>query len=213
MDGAKLSKNELIDLIFYGLKENNVDAKDINCSEIESIIADYIMFCNHFQVAYVRGEFTYVRGELDTFKRAACLLVAINRGKLSKDKKLNASIALDTAYKMCEKPYWNVGKNFDIPKKLEEVEFKKSFENDMYAYNKSKGMLIDSLVYENGSPLSYNLNLELFYQVALELKHNPTQSMSNESQTKTVEEESFNSEVGMVIGQKRKFLNLFKKSF
>lgn len=206
MDSAKLSKNELIDLIFYGLKENNVDVKDINRSEIESIIADYIMFCNHFQVAYVRGE-------LDTFKRAACLLVAINRGRLSEDKKLNASIALDTAYKMCEKPYWNVGENFDIPKKLEEVEFKKAFENDMYAYNKSKGMLIDSLVYENGSPLNYNLNLELFYQVALELKHNPIQSMSNEGQAKTVEEESFNSEVGMAIGRKRKFLNLFKKSF
>lgn len=203
MESAKLSKNELINLIFYGLKENNVDAKGINRSEIESIIADYIMFCNHFQV--------YVRGELDTFKRAACLLVAINRGRLSKDKKLNASIALDTAYKMCERPYWNVGENFDIPK--EEVEFKKAFEKDMYAYNKSKGVLIDSLVYENGSPLSYSLNLELFYQVALELKHNPIQSMGSESQEKTVEEESFNSEVGKDIGRKRKFLNLFKKSF
>lgn len=206
MESAKLSKNELIDLIFYGLKENNVDSKNINRSEIESIIADYIMFCNHFQVAYVRGE-------LDTFKRAACLLVAINRGRLSKDKKLNASIALDTAYKMCEKPYWNVGENFDIPKKLEEVEFKKVFENDMYVYNKSKEMLIESLVYENGSPLSYNLNLELLYQVALELKHNPIQLMSSENQEKNIEEESFNSEVGKDIGRKRKFLNLFKKSF
>lgn len=32
MENAKLSKNELIDLIFYGLKENNVDVKDINRS-------------------------------------------------------------------------------------------------------------------------------------------------------------------------------------
>ena len=140
MKSAKLSKNELIDLIFYSLNENNVDIKNINRSEIESIFTDYIMFCNHFQTAYVRGE-------LDTFKRAACLLVSINRGRLSKDKKTNASIALDAAYKMCEKPYWNVGENFDIPKKLEEVEFKKAFENNMYIYNKSKEMLIDSLVY------------------------------------------------------------------
>ena len=121
MKSAKLSKNELIDLIFYSLNENNVDIKNINRSEIESIFADYIMFCNHFQIAYVQGE-------LDTFKRAACLLVSINRGRLSKDKKTNASIALDAAYKMCEKPYWNVGENFNIPKKLEEVEFKKAFE-------------------------------------------------------------------------------------
>lgn len=206
MKSAKLSKNELIDLIFYSLNENNVDIKNINRSEIESIFADYIMFCNHFQVAYVQGE-------LDTFKRAACLLVSINRGRLSKDKKTNASIALDAAYKMCEKPYWNVGENFDIPKKLEEVEFKKAFENNMYIYNKSKEMLLDSLVYENGSPLNYNLNLELLYQVALELKHNQIQSINSENQEKNIEEELADSEVEKDIGRKRKILNLFKKPF
>ena len=206
MKSAKLSKNELIDLIFYSLNENNVDIKNINRSEIESIFADYIMFCNHFQIAYVQGE-------LDTFKRAACLLVSINRGRLSKDKKTNASIALDAAYKMCEKPYWNVGENFDIPKKLEEVEFKKAFENNMYIYNKSKEMLIDSLVYENGSPLNYNLNLELLYQVALELKHNQIQSINSENQEKKIEEELSDSEIEKDIGRKRKILNLFKKPF
>lgn len=206
MKSAKLSKNELIDLIFYSLNENNADIKNINRSEIESIFADYIMFCNHFQIAYVQGE-------LDTFKRAACLLVSINRGRLSKDKKTNASIALDAAYKMCEKPYWNVGENFDIPKKLEEVEFKKAFENNMYIYNKSKEMLIDSLVYENGSPLNYNLNLELLYQVALELKHNQIQSINSENQEKNIEEELSDSEIEKDIGRKRKILNLFKKPF
>ena len=206
MKSAKLSKNELIDLIFYSLNENNVDIKNINRSEIESIFADYIMFCNHFQIAYVQGE-------LDTFKRAACLLVSINRGRLSKDKKTNASIALDAAYKMCEKPYWNIGENFDIPKKLEEVEFKKAFENNMYIYNKSKEMLIDSLVYENGSPLNYNLNLELLYQVALELKHNQIQSINSENQEKNIEEELSDSEIEKDIGRKRKILNLFKKPF
>ena len=206
MKSAKLSKNELIDLIFYSLNENNVDIKNINRSEIESIFADYIMFCNHFQIAYVQGE-------LDTFKRAACLLVSINRGRLSKDKKTNASIALDAAYKMCEKPYWNVDENFDISKKLEEVEFKKAFENNMYIYNKSKEMLIDSLVYENGSPLNYNLNLEVLYQVALELKHNQIQSINSENQEKNIEEELSDSEIEKNIGRKRKILNLFKKPF
>lgn len=206
MKSAKLSKNELIDLIFYSLNENNVDIKNINRSEIESIFADYIMFCNHFQIAYVQGE-------LDTFKRATCLLVSINRGRLSKDKKTNASIALDAAYKMCEKPYWNVDENFDISKKLEEVEFKKAFENNMYIYNKSKEMLIDSLVYENGSPQNYNLNLELLYQVALELKHNQIQSINSENQEKNIEEELSDSEIEKNIGRKRKILNLFKKPF
>lgn len=83
----------------------------------------------------------------------------------------------------------------------------------MYIYNKSKKMLIDSLVYENGSPLNYNLNLELLYQVALELKHNQIQSMNSENQEKNIEEELSDSEVEKDIGRKRKILNLFKKPF
>lgn len=83
----------------------------------------------------------------------------------------------------------------------------------MYIYNKSKEMLIDSLVYENGSPLNYNLNLELLYQVALELKHNQIQSMNSENQEKNIEEELSDSEVEKDIGRKRKILNLFKKPF
>lgn len=173
MESAKLSKDELIDIIFYALKKNNIDIREVSKNEIETIFIDYVMFCDHFQSAYVRGE-------LDTFKRAACLLVAINRRYLSKDKRINASIALDAAYKMCEHPYWNVGENYNIPKKLEEVDFEKVFENNRYVYEKSKEMLIDSLVFEQGSPLSYHLNLELFYQVALELKHNPTQKVKPE---------------------------------
>lgn len=186
-------------MIFYGIKENNVDAKNINHSVIKSIISDYIMFCNHFQIAYVTGE-------LDTFKRAACLLVAINRSKLTTEKELNASIALDTAYRMCEKPYWNVGENLDIPKKLEEVDFKKVFENNMEIYNKSKTMLIASLIYENGLPLNYYLNLELFYQVALELKH----KTSGKELEKNVVEENLSVSDEKNI-KKQKLFN-FKKS-
>lgn len=201
MESAKLSKNELINLIYYSLKENNTDEKDIDYQKVEAIIADYLMFCNHFQVAYVRGE-------LDTFKRAACLLVAINRRKLVKDKRLNASIAIDTAYKMCEKPYLNIGENADIPQKLEEIDFKKAFENDIDAYNHYKEMLIDSLVYVNNPPPNYSFDLELFYQAALELKHNPLPPKSDENP-----EGDFNLEDRKEIGLKRRLLNLFKKPF
>lgn len=204
MESAKLNKDELVDLLFYGLKENNIDIKSINHLDIESIITDYLMFCNHFQVSYVRGE-------LDTFKRAACLLVAINRGRLSRDKRTNASIALDTAYKMCEKPYWNVGEYFDIPKKLEEVNFKDVFKNDMEIYNKSKDMLIDSLIYENGSPINYNLNLELFYQVALQLKHNSIKLSNNENQSELIQEETLDSQINITSKKKTRLLSLFRK--
>lgn len=165
MESAKLSKEELLDIIFYSLKKNNIDIKEVNKHEIETIFINYVLYCDHFQSAYVIGE-------LDTFKRAACLLVAINNRHLSKDRRVNASIALDAAYKMCERPYWNIGKNFNIPEKLEEVNFQNIFANDMYVYEKSKKMLIDSLVFEHGHPMNYYLNLELLYQVALEMKHN-----------------------------------------
>ena len=165
MESKELNENELTYLIRYGIKKNNINIGNIDFSIIEKIISNYYVLCNYVKVAYIRGE-------LDTFKMAACLLVTINKNQIVSDKKTNSSIALDTAYKMCQKPYWNVGEEFNIPKKLEEVEFNKVFEEDTYLYDKSKEMLIDSLIYENGDPLSYSLNLELLYQIALEMKHN-----------------------------------------
>lgn len=166
MESAKLSREGLTELIFYGCRENDVVIKDISRLEIDKIIAEYCKFCNYIKVAYVRGE-------LDTFKRAACLMVAINRGKLSDDKHVNASVSYDAAVKMCEKPYWNVGDNFDVPKKMEEVDFKKVFEKDMNIWDTSRNMIIDSLVYakNGGMPENYYMGLELFYQVAIQMKH------------------------------------------
>ena len=69
---------------------------------------------------------------------------------------------------MCEKPYINV-RNATI--KLEEVDFKEVFKDDMEFYQTTKNMLINSLIYEKGSSLTYFLNLEQFYNVALERKY------------------------------------------
>lgn len=99
-------------------------------------------------------------------------MVAISKSNLIFDKKLNAYIVIDTSERMCEKPYWNVGTNFDILHKLEEVDFKKSFESDKYCYDKHRAMLTDAILYadRNIAPISVYLNLELFYRVAVELK-------------------------------------------
>lgn len=174
MESKELNENELTYLIRYGIKKNNINIGNIDFSIIEKIISNYYVLCNYVKVAYIRGE-------LDTFKMAACLLVAINKHQIVSDKKTNASITLDTAYKMCQKPYWNVGEEFNIPKKLEEVEFNKVFEDDTYLYDKSKEMLIESLIYENGDPLSYSLNLELLYQIALEMEHNKMSDSTEEN--------------------------------
>lgn len=162
MEGAKLNRNELNNLIVYSLAKNGVDTNNINISEIYHIINDYLYHADFFQK-------NYVIGELDTFKRAACLLVAINKSRIVSDARLRAKIALDAAYKWIETPVWNYGPNFDIPQALETVNFDEIFKDDD-VLEKSTEMLIDSLVYETGMPINYNLNLELIYYVAIEKK-------------------------------------------
>ena len=102
MESKELNENELTYLIRYGIKKNNINIGNIDFSIIEKIISNYYVLCNYVKVAYIRGE-------LDTFKMAACLLVTINKNQIVSDKKTNDSIALDTAYKRCQKPYCNVG--------------------------------------------------------------------------------------------------------
>ena len=161
INSAKIGNKELINLIIYGLDENNVDKSESTLSIIHDIILEYKVLCE-----YLRKN--YVVGDLDTFKMASCLLVSINRHGFTEDSFVNASIAVDTAYKMCEKPYTNV-RGTTI--KLEEVDFKEVFKNDIEFYQNSKDMLINSLIYGNGSSLTYFLNLEQFYNVALERKY------------------------------------------
>ena len=162
INSAKIGNKELINLIIYGLDENNVDKSESTLAIIHDIILEYKVLCE-----YLRKN--YVVGDLDTFKMASCLLVSINRYGFTDDSFVNASIAVDIAYKMCEKPYTNIKK--DITIKLEEVDFKEVFKNDIEFYQNSKDMLINSLIYGNGSSLTCFLNLEQFYNVALEKKY------------------------------------------
>jgi len=164
MESSKLNQEEIIDLIFYGIKKNGMEAKSIDALEIRKIF-------NRYNDLYIVLKNNYINGELDTFKNASCLLVAINRSRLFSDKRLVANIAVAAAYKMCEKPYWNVGENNDIPSKMEEVDFDNFKLDSSYGYETATNMMIDSLVYENGEPINYYLNLELFYQTALNVKH------------------------------------------
>lgn len=204
MKSAKLSEEEIIEIIYYAVKENNMDIKSISKDVLKLIIQEYIELCCVFQR-------NYVIGELDTFKRASCLLVAINKHRLCSDKRLNASIALDAAYKMCEKPYWNVGDNYDIPEKMEEVDFKKVFEDDMYVFNKSKEMLISSLLYENGVPFNYNMNLELLYQIAIEKKHNSGSKSIEENDEKLEESKTLSNQTKKSKKQKTRFKQYLKR--
>ena len=154
MEGARLSRNELNNLIVYALEKNNVDTTNLDMREINRIIMDYMSYCDFFKR-------NYVIGELDSFKRASCLVVAINNSRIVNDARVKASIALDAAYKWIETPVWNIGPNHDKPEAMETVNFEDVFSDDMDSFNKSKGMLMDSLVYEQGLPINYNLSCNL----------------------------------------------------
>ena len=93
MEG-KPKKEQLIDYIFYGIVENNISPKLVRKQSVEKIISHYTHNANYLD--------NYVYGELDTFKRATCLLLAINKVGITKDKEIDPSIALDAAFKMCE---------------------------------------------------------------------------------------------------------------
>ncbi len=165
MEKGKFTREDIKSFIIYALEENNIDINKLDSKKIEKIIEDYLSNCIQFKSKYVIGE-------LDTFKKAGCLLVAIVKNKIVLDKKINAQIAIDASQKMCEKPYWNVGRNADIPHKLEEVDFKSVLECDPYLYNKHRELLIEAILYDENSitPLSIHSNLELFYRIAVENK-------------------------------------------
>ncbi len=161
LNSAKIGNRELINLLIYVANENNVDIQENILSVIHDIILEYKVLCE-----YLRKN--YVEGDLDTFKMASCMIAAINRYGFTDDRFVNASIAVDTAYKMCEQPYINVRNNTI---KLEEVDFKEVFKDDMEFYHNSKNTLINSLINEKGDSLTYFLNLEQFYNLALEKKY------------------------------------------
>ena len=155
INSAKIGNRELINLLIGVANENNVDIQEDSLSIIHDVILEYKVLCE-----YLRKN--YVVGDLDTFKMASCMLVAVNKHGFTEDKFVNASIAVDTAYKMCENPYTNVS---GTTIKLEEVDFKEVFNDDMEFYQDSKNRLITSLIHGNGSSLTYFLNLEQFYNV------------------------------------------------
>lgn len=156
----KLTKENILESLFYGIKENNIEPISISKSNIERIITQYKnnrLFLGN-----------YVKGELDTFKEASCLLLAINKVGVTRDKIDNASIAFDTALKICEKPYWHFGKYANDAKNLKEISFKKSFEKDITTLTTVKENIVLSLVHNNSDYFAIAQNLELLYIKALQ---------------------------------------------
>lgn len=125
-----------------------------------------------------------VIGELDTFKVGACLMIAINQSLDIEDSREKAQIALDTVYSFIEKPYYNVGPDFDEPVALEEVNLSECFKDNRETFEESNNNLIASLTLEKGEPINYFNNLEILYKLALLLKHKDDKAPEVKTQSK-----------------------------
>lgn len=134
-------------------------------SVINDIIETYNTKANYMKEHYVIGD-------LDTFKVASCLMVAINSSLDIEDEVEKAQIALDVVYAFIEKPYYNVGINFNIPTPLEEINLAESFKDEKETFEESNNNLLKSLILgKKAEPLNYFNVLELLYNLALLLKH------------------------------------------
>lgn len=159
-----LTKDDIRNLIIYGLTENKVNINSIISEKIDKAVEDYYLYYYEFKEKCIRGE-------LDTFKLAACLLSAINKNDLESDKYVNVSVAIDASEKMREKPYWNLGPSCNIPQKLEKVNFKTFRKEEKDFYYKHRSLLTDVLIHQdNVWPITIYLNLELFIELLLNFK-------------------------------------------
>jgi len=192
-----LTKDDIRSLIIYGLTENKVSINSIISRKIEKALEDYYLYYNEFKEKYVRGE-------LDTFKLAACLLVAINKNNLVPDKYVNASVAIDVSEKMCEKPYWNLGPSCNIPQKLEEVDFKTFREEEKDFYYKHRNLLTDILIHQdNVWPITIYLNLELFYRAVVEFQRMSVRKVDNSTLQENTTEHSSDVSISKSKSRKR----------
>lgn len=198
------TKDDIRSLIIYGLTENKVNINSIVSRKIEKALEDYYLYYNEFKAKYIRGE-------LDTFKLAACLLVAINKNNLVPDKYVNASVAIDASEKMCENPYWNLGPSCNIPQKLEEVDFKTFREEEKDFYYKHRSLLTDILIHQdNVWPITIYINLELFYRAVVEFQKMSVRKADNSTPQENATEHSSDVSISKSKSRKR-FLSLFKK--
>ena len=113
-----LDFDELEEIILSALEKNGVDTHKISHWKIGRVLVYYRELCEWYS--------SVIKGEFYTFKKAACLMVSINRSKLCSRQysyfttpnlyNKNANVAIDAALKMCENPIY-------MEKHLESVNF------------------------------------------------------------------------------------------
>lgn len=155
------SKKDIENLICDALKENNINTNSINPTTIDKIEEEYKKLYN---MLVPNDE----EKDLDTFNDATCIVKAINKYKVIESDTMNAKIAVDIAFSMCENPIWYVGSNYNIQVNLEPINTKEIYQNQEQILNELKNNLIDIIV--NNRNLKIEFSLEYFYRYTLTIK-------------------------------------------
>lgn len=158
-EDASLTDDELIDLILYGLQENFVSFRLVHHFPIYCAVEKYRQLSTLVEKEY--------DGRLTTFQYASCLLIALSESKIIRDREINASFAFDTAIKMCEMPYDHSDYGVRCLLPLDQIDFKKIFQNHSKSYLIFKNEIIENLLSMKHQPLDYALGFKMFYQMSL----------------------------------------------
>ncbi len=149
----------------YGL--NSTDKKTIE------IYQEYLKNCAWFQ--------EYVIGNLDTFKKAACVMSAILKCKIVEETEQNDEIAFDISLSLIENSSYYLGEKYDKEVSVDSISIK-NLKNNTYLFEIFHTYTLNSIQWnrerKEKNPLKYQSleeinimstaeNFELLYQVAL----------------------------------------------
>ena len=157
---GRISFREIEEIIISGIAQNNLDIKSVHQIKFKYVIYNYLILCSKLLDLHSIAE-------LDTFKRAACLAIAMNMSHLAKDERTNAKIAVDATCKMCEKPYWDHCKINDIPTKMPEICLSECIPGNEQEFMRIKYKLIQKLLAKEKDPMFLEHYYELFYMLGL----------------------------------------------
>lgn len=159
-------KNDFLRILAkYNLKESD--------RKIQEVYQEYINKCIQFQ--------EYVIGNLDTFKKAACMMSAILKCRIVENQKENDKMAVYIAFSLIEKPSYYVGENYDkefplSPISLEQLKSNSYLWENIYKYTlqsiqyyryKKEETPVKYADLEEINVLSTAENFELIYHAAL----------------------------------------------
>lgn len=174
MDIVYLKDEKITELILYALEKENITEQDIKGFNIKSIIYDY------------KGYYYVAKQDnitIDTFTSAACLMIAINSSNITKDKIVNASIAINAAAKLCEEPYIE-NLRYKTLVLAPRIDIEDIYENDPDLFNYWTKSMFEGLMFENESIEQYREDLKTFHEVTTRIYQNKKEDKSKIKQDK-----------------------------